>query len=237
MSSDVRARIPSKMPLAGGKKPRAANRRSLSGTLKIAAAACSGWRSTCGGPRSTGWIACWWWSVTLTSASGRPSANAVSASGLRAAIEAAQELMDCADLDTLYRRERRAGAREDRAGAVRLVSVGQSRRGDLVGTYGTDDNQAQIHRRTIRPSSVAERNEVLTTPDHLWAMLQKPLPYWATSTTQVLPESGWNVATPMQPPPHHRRIVQRRGNHAHATRRNEQQEVTAVHGSSSGQPA
>ena len=76
---------------------------------------------------------------------------------------------------------------------------------------------------------VAERHEVFTTPDRLWAMLQKPFSYWATGTTHVLPESGWIVATPIRS---RRRTVGALYNDAAITRTPldpAQQEVVAVY--------
>ncbi len=116
--------------------------------------------------------------------------------GLRAAIEAAQELMDCADLDTLYRRCVEL-AREkiglERCGLHLLDEQQQY----LIGTYGTDDHGRTTDER-LEQVPVAERHEVFTTPDRLWAVLQKPFTYWEMGATHVLPESGWIVATPIR---------------------------------------
>ena len=104
--------------------------------------------------------------------------------------------MNCADLDTLYRRSVEL-AREkiglERCGLHLLDDQQQH----LIGTYGTDDHGQTTDERLERVP-VAERHEVFTTPDRLWAILQKPFSYWAAGTTHVLPESGWIVATPIR---------------------------------------
>lgn len=116
--------------------------------------------------------------------------------GLRAAIEAAQELMDCADLDTLYRRS--VELAREKIGLERCgLHLLDERQQFLDGTYGTDEQGRTTDERRERVS-VKERREVFTASDRLWSVLQKAFTYWKDGTTQVLPESGWIVATPIR---------------------------------------
>jgi PAS domain S-box-containing protein len=115
---------------------------------------------------------------------------------LRAAIEAAQELMDCTDLDMLYRRSIEL-AREklglERCG-LHLLDEDQQY---LLGTYGTDEHGQTIDERQARVA-ITERSEVFTVPDRLWNVLQRPFNHVREGVVQVLPQSGWIAATPIR---------------------------------------
>ncbi len=116
--------------------------------------------------------------------------------GLRAVIDATQELIGCADLDMLYRRSVEL-AREklglERCG-LHLLDEDQQH---LLGTYGTDEHGQTIDERQARVA-ITERGEVFTVPDRLWNVLHKPLNYLREGAVQVLPQSGWIAATPIR---------------------------------------
>jgi PAS domain S-box-containing protein len=149
--------------------------------------------------------------------------------GLRAAIEAAQELMDCADLDTLYRRSVEL-AREkiglERCG-LHLLDEDQQY---LLGTYGTDDRGQTTDEHHERVA-VAERSEVFTVPDRLWTVLHKPFTYLREGVTQVLPQSGWIAATPIRSRQQNIGMLYNDTAISQAPLDKTQQEVIAVYGS------
>jgi PAS domain S-box-containing protein len=118
--------------------------------------------------------------------------------GLRAAIEAAQELIDCPDLDTLYRRSVEL-AREklgvERCGLYLLDDQAES----LLGTYGTDDQGRTIDERAAREMiSPVQHDELFAQLDRLWSFREGPLTYWQTDATKVMLQQGWNAATPIR---------------------------------------
>ena len=111
--------------------------------------------------------------------------------GLRAAIEAAQELMDCADLDTLYRRAvelAREKLEVERCGLFALDEQGW-----LRGTYGTD-----LQRQTSdeRGAHFAPNNPagLDAASDRLWTISETEHAFWEGDTHQVF-GAGWVGAT------------------------------------------
>jgi|GEM_PF-1149200 len=116
--------------------------------------------------------------------------------GLRTVIEAAQELIDCADLDTLYRRSVEL-AREklglERCGLFLL----DERQQFIQGTFGTDDQGQTTDEHRARHSA-QERPEVFSLSDQLWFAFESVPSYWNVDHVQWLEGKGWNVATPIR---------------------------------------
>jgi PAS domain S-box-containing protein len=118
--------------------------------------------------------------------------------GLRTVIEAAQELIDCVDLDMLYRRSVEL-AREklglERCGLFLVDEQAQC----LIGTYGTDGQGHTTDERQVRDPILPERRGELFAPrDGWWSRFSGPQRHWEGGTPQYLPQSGWIVATPIR---------------------------------------
>ncbi|CAG0928900.1 Phytochrome-like protein cph1 [Thermoflexales bacterium] len=147
--------------------------------------------------------------------------------GLRAVIEATQELLDCADLDTLYRHTVELG--RERLGLERcgLHLLDESQQ-FLVGTYGTDDQGRTTDERAERVP-VEERSEIFTAADQLWTVLQKPFSYWQAGANRVLPESGWIAVTPIRSRRRRIGVLYNDTAISHAPLHASQQEMTAVY--------
>ena len=112
--------------------------------------------------------------------------------GLRAVIEAADELIRCDQLDTLYRRAVEL-AREkigvERLGLFLLDPEGKT----LLGTYGTDDhgNTTDEHNAT----EAASNHPYLFTPsERLWNVRTITQAYWEGGEAVIL-QTGWVAGT------------------------------------------
>jgi PAS domain S-box-containing protein len=115
--------------------------------------------------------------------------------GLRAIIEAAQELMDCADLDVMYRRG--VELAREKLGLERCgLFVLDEHATYLRGTYGTDDQGRTVDEHQAQdPISPERHRELFATPDRLWTVYERPLTYWQSDAIVHLPQPGWNVGT------------------------------------------
>jgi PAS domain S-box-containing protein len=118
--------------------------------------------------------------------------DSVFSQGLRAVIEAADELIRCDHLDTLYRRAVEL-AREkigvERIGLFLLDPAGQT----LVGTYGTDD---QGHTTEEYAATEPARNHpyLFNPSDRLWHVRTITRAYWERGIPYEL-NTGWVAGT------------------------------------------
>jgi PAS domain S-box-containing protein len=111
--------------------------------------------------------------------------------GLRAVIEAVDELMSCADLDTLYRRAvelAREKLKVERCGLFTLDEQGW-----LRGTYGTDLQRQTTDERGahFQPTNVTGLNDE---SDLLWTITESEHSFWEGDQLRVS-GAGWVGAT------------------------------------------
>ncbi len=116
--------------------------------------------------------------------------------GLRAVIEAAQELIDCVDLDTLYRRS--VELAREKLGLERCaLYLLDDRERFIQGTFGTDDQGRTTDERTSR-HPVQEHPEVFHLSERIWLSYERAYTYWEVDHGRLLGGIGWNVATPIR---------------------------------------
>jgi PAS domain S-box-containing protein len=116
--------------------------------------------------------------------------------GLRAVIATAQELIDCADLDTLYRRS--VELARERLGLERCgLYLLDDRAEFILGTFGTGERGQTIDERQVR-HPIQEHPEVFFTADRLWVADEKEFTYWNQNQEQALAGRGWHVAIPIR---------------------------------------
>jgi len=112
--------------------------------------------------------------------------------GLRAVIEAADELIRCDQLDTLYRRAVEL-AREkigvERLGLFLLDPEGKN----LLGTYGTDD-QGDTTEEHSAIESASNHPYLFTPSEHLWNVRIISQAYWKGDEAVIL-QTGWVAGT------------------------------------------
>ena len=147
--------------------------------------------------------------------------------GLRAVIEATQELINCADLDMLYQRSVELAREKLGLERCALYLVADDEK-SILGTFGTDDQGRTTDERLARGSAV-EHAEVFSLTDRLWISYAKAFTYWENGCDQLLTGTGWHVATPIRS---RRRTVGVLYNDAaitHATLNETQQDLTAVY--------
>jgi PAS domain S-box-containing protein len=112
---------------------------------------------------------------------------------LRAALEAASELIQTQDLDALYRRTVEL-AREkleiERCGLYMIDETGSS----LWGTYGTDDQRRTTDEREAQRSAEDFATILAASPEQLWIVHESPHVY-VDAGEQHTVGSGWVVAT------------------------------------------
>ncbi len=146
--------------------------------------------------------------------------------GLRAVIDAAQELIDCSDLDTLYRYSvelARQGLGLERCGLYLL----DDRQETWLGTYGTDDHGQTIDEHTAHVP-VQDSSPILIHDNRLWWAQEAPQSFWQGDAPQPVGH-GWIATTPIRS---RRRTIGVLFNDAaitHAPMNEAQQEVVAVY--------
>jgi PAS domain S-box-containing protein len=149
--------------------------------------------------------------------------------GLRAVIDAAQELLNCADLDTLYRRSVEL-AREklglERCGLHLMDDQAQS----LIGTYGTDDHGQTTDEHAAR-QPFHMHPEIFSLSGRLWFAFESKLSYWAGDHSQYLDGADWNVATPIRSRHRAVGVLYNDAGLTHTPLDETQQDLTAVYAS------
>ncbi len=147
--------------------------------------------------------------------------------GLRAVIEAADELIGCADLNMLYRRAVEL-AREklniERCGLSLLDEEGQ-----LCTTYGTDMQRQTVDERGIR-FTPANPEDLIIPPHQLWRILEGRQSYWKDGQMQVVGQ-GWRCSTFIRAHDRTMGVLFNDTAISHAPIDEAQQEVLAVYGS------
>jgi PAS domain S-box-containing protein len=112
---------------------------------------------------------------------------------LRAVLDAASELIQIQDLDTLYRRAVELARDKLEIERCGLYMIDESR-SFLQGTYGTNDQRRTTDERGSR-REVGEFATILAAgPEQLWVVRETPHVYVRDGTQQVI-GSGWVVAT------------------------------------------
>jgi PAS domain S-box-containing protein len=112
--------------------------------------------------------------------------------GLRAVVEAADELIPIADMDEFYRRAVELGREKlklERTGLVLLDPTNQF----LCGTYGTDDKGHTIDERT-RLIPADDHPQLFNLSNRSWISTNIELIYWDGQAKQEVAR-GWNIGT------------------------------------------
>jgi PAS domain S-box-containing protein len=116
--------------------------------------------------------------------------------GLRTVIEAAQELIDCADLDSLYRRSVELAREKLGLERCALYLLDDHER-FIQGTFGTDDRGQTTDEHTAR-HPVQEHPEVFQMSERIWLPYERVYTYWEVDHDHLVGGTGWNVVTPIR---------------------------------------
>ncbi len=147
--------------------------------------------------------------------------------GLRTVIETAQELINCGDLETLYRRS--VELAREKLGLERCGLFLLDEREEFIrGTFGTDDQGRTTDEHAAR-YLITQHPEVLSIVDRLWISYEGAFNYWQDDREHLLAGQGWNAATPIRS--HHRTIgvLYNDTGISHAPLDETQQDIVAVY--------
>ena len=112
---------------------------------------------------------------------------------LRAALDAASELIQIQDLDTLYRRSVELAREKLNIERCGLYMIGESR-DYLWGTYGTDNQRRTTNERAARRTTEEFAAILAASPEQLWIVRETPH-IFVDDGAQHTVGSGWVAAT------------------------------------------
>ena len=147
--------------------------------------------------------------------------------GLRTVIEAAQELINCADLDALYQRS--VELAREKLGLERCgLYVLDDHEEFILGTFGTDDRGRTTDERQAR-HPIEDYPEVFSIADRLWVSYERVFTYWKDGQDQLLEGKGWNAATPIRSRRRTVGVLYNDSGISHAPLDETQQDIVAVY--------